>query len=53
MHRWAGIEPAAAGATAADGEVAAQPREAITGTAAAAEETKDGGGDSGERQPAV
>ena len=53
MHRWAGIEPAAAGATAADGEVAAQPREAITGTPAAAEETKDGGGDSGERQPAV
>jgi hypothetical protein len=53
MHRWAGIEPAPAGATAADGDVAEPRREPITGTAATTEPAKDGGGDSGERQSAV
>jgi Cu/Ag efflux pump CusA len=48
MHRWAGIEPAPAGAPAGDGVEAvpvdgeaATPRQPISGTAAAGDEVKD------------
>jgi CzcA family heavy metal efflux pump len=50
MHRWAGIEPAPAGAPAGGGvgavpveAEAAPPRQPTTGTATAADEVKDGG----------
>jgi Cu/Ag efflux pump CusA len=51
MHRWAGIEPATAGAPAgAAADAEAPAREPIAESAAAAEDTKDGGSDSGERR---
>jgi Cu/Ag efflux pump CusA len=58
MHRWAGIEPVPAAADATAGpvgaDVAAPKREPIAGSdASAADDGKDGAGDSGERQTTV